>query len=439
MKSFSESLHTTKNFRFLEQAMVLMAQNGIDPSIFVEWYAEEGFLRQDNLFVEGFWDNMAGRVKRGAESGYATQHSYPGSEAAGKRLGNFAQGTADRVANNFGKARDMWQSFNKGISGETPGRPQAASTPQASQAPQTNDQKVHVMARSALNDLSKRMGLSKSLSNKVGDPNFSNKLLDLIRMLKAGTNESNIEYLWNGFLIKECLTDLQAKGLNVEELVEWYIEERTYFKEDMGVNWLQKAGNWASNQWANVKNAWQNWGQGGAKRDSDLDQKAINNAISALKQLQTSTGTNTNQEFKGILDAVYNKLNDLNKTTHTQNVDKNSTASSGQNFVGTNNTPEQINTSQFSHGDKVPLLRGQGGKFRKKTRPLGPDEIQKHPDGSMDLGNPYSSVSNQNVGNNNYAGSGVYGDSIENKGEKLTEEFIDSLISKNNKFSWFGQ
>jgi hypothetical protein len=406
MKSFSQSLQITKNFKLLEQAFNLMAQKGIDPQRFVDWYVEEGVIYQESgSFEEGFWQNLSNRWGKGMQTGSANQSPNRGAESAGRYLGGAVQGIADKFLRGTTAAKNAWQGFNNALGGEEHA---AARSAERSAAPKPNMPGEHMMVLSALNNLSKRMGLSKSLNDKIGDPNFSNNLLNLIGMLKGEVKENT--YYNN---IRTSLVELQSMGVDIEALAEWYFYEIQNINEGP-VNWLSRAGNWLGNQWANIKHSVGNWGRGGAIRDSQLDQKAIDNVLNALKQMPS----NGDGEFQKVLSAVYEKLKSLNSNVHgDQAVYKPSPGTGSDDVKGSGQSREY----RVNPGEKA-IFRGRKGQFASPPSPprdLGPDGPQY-------------------VGNNNSNLTGVYGDATQNDEEELSEDFIKSITPKNGKFSWFG-
>ena len=319
MRSFSESLRLTKNIKLLEQALVLMADKGIDPEKFINWYVEDGQF-EDHLILNEFlnkWfptaSGLANRASQGYSAGSSVEKPSAGAEYMGSALGSAAQGLAKRVGSWASSAKGAGDSFTKGVIGDQPQQnqnQQVSSTANGQSQPQmTPLQKSQAVARHALDTLSKRLGVSKDLQNKVSDPEFHKNIINLIGSLKNSLEESvQTDFFDEDLEIKKQLFELQNQGIDVVAFTEWYAD-------NYSENWFQKAGDWIGNQWSNVKSAWSNWGKAGQQRqagvDAERDVQSITLAMSALRELQSKLGTNVNQDFTKTLNSVIEKLGQM--------------------------------------------------------------------------------------------------------------------------------
>jgi SOS response regulatory protein OraA/RecX len=320
MRSFSESLRITKNIKLLEQALVLMADKGIDPEKFINWYVEDGQF-EENLVLNEFLNKwfptatgLANRASQGYSAGSSVEKPSASAEYMGSALGSAAQGLAKRIGSWASSAKGAGDSFTKGVIGDQPqqNQTQQGSTATSVQAqPQmTPLQKSQAVAKHALDTLSKRLGVSKDLQNKVADPEFHKNIINLIGLLKNSLEESvQTQFFDEDLEIKKQLFELQNQGIDVVVFTEWYVN-------NYSENWLQKAGDWLGNQWANVKSAWSNWGKAGQQRqagvDAERDVQSITLAMSALRDLKSKLGdTNVNQDFTKTLNSVIEKLGQM--------------------------------------------------------------------------------------------------------------------------------
>lgn len=322
MKSFSESLKITKNMNLAKQCFALMAENGIDPERYVEWYCDFGviyqesgvllegsmkWLKTESLLVEAGW---MGAVKDAAGA--------VGNYFSPTAMGNYAQKAGQAVAgakqfaNQVGQtAGNMQDKFQQGM-----GQPQFWRQAQA--------------AEQALNQLHRRIGVSPQLLQAVGGQGFMQTILQMIETLKnpkqiaaptatpmppedsttdAWRNHTESVRLKND--IKAGLRSLQSFGYDPVEFVEWFEKEIQNLNEGL---W-DSAGEWLGNQWANTMgtaNRWltggqkQAWGHDAKNRVQKKDSEAITAALKALNQLN-SVG-NINPEFKATLDNVLKGL-----------------------------------------------------------------------------------------------------------------------------------
>jgi hypothetical protein len=328
MKTFRESLVITKNFNILKNVIIELASAGEDPEKFLDWYVEEGLtLQKNNLLLEGFsqwvveegiWSNFADRWISGKKLGQNIKNNFSGLNNFGKRLGSAAQSGGEFIGRQVGKARDAYDSFSSGVAGTPPeNRNSQQNNQQTSGDPQMrfafdqrggDNQNLVNSARTALDALSKRYNLSKDLQTAINDERFGEQLIQLINMLKNLRLENSI---------KEKLFILSSSGLNINELVDWFEKEKININEGIG-NWLQKAGNWLGNQWQNLKHSWNNWGEGDKNSSLQKNKVAVDNAFKALSALKQKYGSNVSQEFSGVLDVVLDKVKSINQSQTQQ-------------------------------------------------------------------------------------------------------------------------
>jgi hypothetical protein len=463
MKTFFESLTVTKNTKLLQQLVSDLEGLGINHNDFLDWYLREGIsLHQSNLLVEGFDDwaleegifsNLANRWVSGKQAGQSDQQENPVFTHAGKTLGGYAEKGGKFLGAQIGKARDAYQSFSKGISDAGP-------------------QGVGEPARVALSDLSSRLQRSRDLSAAVNDPEFGRQIIDLISRIR--TLRENV--------IEDKLLILSSIGLDVEDLVEWFSNERVNFNEGIG-SWFQKAGNWLSNKWDGIKRGWNDFKQGpmvqGFKQafkqaGEQKDKKAVDNAIKALSALKQKHGTNVDRDFLSLLNGVLSKLSsvaaveapgpsdsdsaapgltvadsdsdsDLSMSRQQQSVSGARFAMAkkgiqqdgaslmvGNPYIGGPDDPLGTRSYQVRQADDNKIgQRYEIGNTEKLTQPW----LDRHPKGAVDS-------SGEKIGGRTIAKDPNFGrtsinastehDSDENK------KFLESLLIKENKFSWFG-
>jgi hypothetical protein len=458
MKTFFESLTVTKNTKILQQLVSDLEDLGINHNDFLDWYLKEGIsLQQSNLLIEGFDDwaleegifsNLANRWTAGRQTGQSDQQENPVFTHAGKTLGGYAEKGGKFLGTQIGKARDAYQSFSKGISDSGP-------------------QGVGEPARVALSDLSSRLQRSRDLSSAINDPEFGRQIIDLISRIR--TLRENV--------IEDKLFILSSIGLDVEDLVEWFSNERVNFNEGIG-SWFQKAGNWLSNKWDGIKRGWNDFKQGpmvqGFKQafkqaGEQKDKKAVYNAIKALSTLKQKHGANVDRDFLSLLNGVLSKLNSLGPqspiaTTEAPGPasaapgltvaasDSNSSSSQQQQSFDADDQeamakkgirqygPSSIVGSSYIDPDGVDTgwlgseKSGQQdyvGNTEKLTQPW----LDRHPKGAVDSSGEKiggrTIPKDPNFGRTSINASTEH-DSDENK------KFLESLLIKENKFSWFG-
>jgi hypothetical protein len=453
MRSFSESLRITKNIKLLEQALVIMADKGIDPEKFINWYVEDGQF-EDKLILNEFLNKwfptaagLANRASQGYSAGSSVEKPSASAEYMGSALGSAAQGLAKRIGSWASSAKGAGDSFTKGVIGDQPQQnqnqaqaQQGSTTTNGQPQPQmTPLQKSQAVARHALDTLSKRLGVSKDLQNKVADPEFHKNIINLIGLLKNSLDESvQTEFFDEDLEIKKQLFELQNQGIDIVAFTEWYVD-------NYSENWLQKAGDWIGNQWANVKSAWSNWGKAGQQRqagvDAERDLQSITLAMSALRDLQSKLGnTNVNQDFTKTLNAVVDKLGNMGNQTPQNTQSAQQPPESYQSFVGAGPQTGSVSdmgpdsaaadhaTYQYVGKNKplkAPPLR-EKGSFTKRKEPFGT--------GSSDVAPPNINYSSDVSSGGNPTG-GVYGDH-----NIPDQEFLNSILGrgKDNKFTWFG-
>jgi len=181
MKTFSESMHITRHMRQVQECLILMSQNGISPVKFVDWYLSDGLVHQSNRKLnesaqkwlqhnlilaeqEGVWSD----VKKGAAYGAAAG----GLTGAGLVPGAIAGGLA-------GAAHGLYKQY-AGQGGQ-PGQAKPQPTPV---------DKATEELQYALSTLSSRLQQSKTIGEKIADPNFGQTIMQMINSLKVyGSHE----------------------------------------------------------------------------------------------------------------------------------------------------------------------------------------------------------------------------------------------------------
>lgn len=151
---FSEKIQQIKNEQLLKQCFYEIALMGIDPINFVDWYVEEGILK------EGMFDQFA--------QGYNQSASQPSPlSGAANMMGKVAGKTANWAGNMAGKIQpgSFMKDFSNGVDPES-------------------FEKYTKQAVDALDYLSKRIGKSAALKNKINDENFQTSLISLINSMK---------------------------------------------------------------------------------------------------------------------------------------------------------------------------------------------------------------------------------------------------------------
>lgn len=341
MKSFYESLQITKNMNLMKECLYLMEENNINPVKFVEWFTTEGCLLENDLLLEASeaalttWQdkndriNYADNLPRTFQDSYgqrsyhyegkptptsSTNHTVASlagdlAQNVGQKVGQFQQNFArfGKNAKEFGGGlRDKW---HKGLG--DPDWYREAGT-----------------AEQALNMLSKRLGVSSELSQKLGGPQFSSTILSMIEMLRnkqwdkmKNAPQNNDEYKPEISLaysdyrpenfkksLEHNLTILQQAGIDPIQFVEEY-SQIIMLNEGWWDNTKNALGNFWHNatgrlqRWANGDQQ-QNWGWDAKERDRKKDLEAVNNAFTALKNLDGKVSG----EFAKSLNSVVKQL-----------------------------------------------------------------------------------------------------------------------------------
>lgn len=362
MKTFNESLQITKNLAMLNDLFVRMSEKNIDPTNFVEWYANEG--QNQEIFLESAaqWIQEEGMLRNAIGNGVGNAASWLGRNA-GRVVGGLAGGAVDagrgaidalgKAGNAIGQgAKQGWNATNpqqpQNQQSQTPQQPQQQNQ-QAQPQPQTQQPQQqfaqHAAAASkAMDVLSARIGKSKTLQDKIGDKAFGSTIMSLKQMLddpsklivqsQQPQNQSqqpqpqqnqaqpsssdNIDVSFESLVdkvrlrnqIRTQLRYMQEQGLEPDVVANWYIKEGRYVEDWEGVK------DWGKNLWANVKGAWDKWGEAGQKRQAEADAKRDSDAIAAALQsiegLEKGMGNSTpSQEFSNALNVVKTKLTEL--------------------------------------------------------------------------------------------------------------------------------
>jgi len=408
MKTFLESLTITKNTRILEQLVVRLEYLGIDSNEFLDWYIDEGInLQKRGFLTEGFnqwaleegwsdmWNNVKNRWTSGKSSGQSTDNTSSNTmqniRNAGERTGQFIQKQGNRVGRAIGWMRDAGNSFNRGLQGDNSNAP---GNKQMTFSFMGNNPSPSVVAKAkeALSNLSKRIMHSKQLKSVIGDDGFEQQITDLL---------TNLQSVQENFDVMNKLIFLKQNGLDVEELVEIFIQERLNINEGIG-DWFGKVGDWFKGQWANVKHAWNTWGEGKDGETAKRDKEAVNNAFIALQNLQNSGNNEAVARFKDTIDQMVNKINSIKSTLNQ--------ASPAAGASPPQSTPPQPapqpapNPGAASNAPGVTVSATQQGQTQQ-TQPISMSQAEL---------NAKSRTSESN------------------------EKFLESLMPKSNKFSWFG-
>ena len=340
MKSFSESLQITKNMNLAKHCFLMMAEQGVNPISFVDWYTEEGVSYQQN----GVLQESANIWLKEAE---LPQTSHSLGTWAGKARKVFGQGLnwARTAANH------MQNDYHKGMG--------------------YSDwhQQVDV-AEKALNILHRRMGVSPDLLQDVGGQQFMQTVLGLIQTLRSKNweeignsrkinsnssipedepqsfdthNESYVNDLKIKNEIRSNLRKIQSFGIDPVEFVE------QYSKQILSEGMWDRAGEAFGNFGANVAGSmgrWmtgsqrQSWGFDAKNRITRKNSESITSAMNALGQLEKQIG-NVNPEFKKTLDAVIDGLEKARQKTQERQ-----SQAAPQQSQATQPTPQQAQVTQ---------------------------------------------------------------------------------------------
>jgi len=454
MKTFLESLNITKNTRLLEQLILKLEYLGIDSNEFLDWYIEEGInLQKKGLLIEGFddwalregiWDSFKSRWFGGKSSGQGQDHTDSSTvqriKNAGERAGQFVHNQGNRVGKALGWARDAYNSFNKGVQGDNSNNVDK----------HTSNPSVVEKAKEALSNLSKRIQYSKQLQSILGRDNES-----IIQLLNA------LQSVKESFDIRNKLIFLKSNGLDVEQLVELFIQEKSNINEGIE-DWFGKVGDWFKGQWANVKHAWNTWGDGQEGEAVRRDKQAVDNAMNALQDLQQNSSNNEAiSKFKDTINQIIDKINSakqaLNQTgsepqnkpqsapqpaqnpgpasaapgvtgvtvSSTAGTPSNQDGSSQSGWLGSGSNQDGSSQSGWLGNNSGDVQQNYLGKTQMYGRQPKPGV--KKPAGGW----PNPGTGTTDVGSGVQNSSTNY-DSDENK------KFLESLLPKSNKFSWFG-
>ena len=335
MKTFSQSLKITNNMNLAKNCFYEMQNNGINPCDFVVWL-EEYLKENDAVNLEedskkwledqfSIKEGMFDRVAQGYQNAPQPGQPSPFASRMGKMVGNLAQGVGSAVGKMASSSQDAYKQFNKAVDPNDVRNQdnhlqniQQNLTQMQNQPVQQNpaDQYSSELdnAAVALNNLHKRMGVSKDLLNNLGGMPFMTAILSLVQMLK-NKNMGEIVAQENTSTDKDLerlLEEIQSYGTNVERLADWMVSKLETIEE----GFLDKAGEWLGNQWANVKgafNRWtggegQKWGFDAASRVKYKNSEAIQNALQTLSNLQDKLGNNISPAFKQSLDTILANL-----------------------------------------------------------------------------------------------------------------------------------
>lgn len=348
MKSFKDRLVITNNLKLIESCIRQAQEINIKPEVFVSIFCES---LQDCL-DEGIWDNISSRYSQGARSGTERQHNSPFFQRMGDKFGNFIQKNADRLHSGMGKVKNAYDSFSSGIGGAN----QSAYTTPATSPPKQNDNNS---VKSALSDLSKRINTSPELQSLISDKNFSQSLINLITMIKD--HKENLTLKKDYYYIENCLEELNQIGLDINDLVDFYIKENFVVEEGVK-DWFSKAGNWLSGQWSNLKGAIKNWNKPNIERSKNLDKQVVQKALGELIKLSKS-GENVTQDFKQLLQHVYNHLEDLNKKLDSKTFSADTgMPPTGSKSIDTGKPAMSGNQSTRSYSGSSVVPKTTGGK-----------------------------------------------------------------------------
>lgn len=349
MRSFAECLAEKKYYRLAEHAFTLMAERGVNPVQFVEWYRDEGhlfqgaileqhaadWLEQELLLAEGLWD----RYQQGVQQGTGPKSS-PVAWAAGRMLGGAANMAGRARGWLKGQAGDIIQSFSHGVDGGgygsihgnnagaapgSPANPAAPGTgatgapmnPAAAQGAAQGGAAVAPQVRDALAALRNLSRWSKHIPGL--DAQVLQKLIDVLNNPpasggqvvpmnpNAGATQQAAWHVPEGEPIAEAIRpvftnhvqkrildmkieracrEMAAHGINPELFVEWYLDEGQYLEGHLfEVGLRDRMGAW----WQGAKSMFGNmFGNFRAGRDSAYTEKAkvaAQNAINALQSL----------------------------------------------------------------------------------------------------------------------------------------------------------
>ncbi|RTK96671.1 MAG: hypothetical protein EKK64_03540 [Neisseriaceae bacterium] len=348
MKTFHQSLRITNNVNLAKGCFYEMQKNGVNPCDFVTWL--EDFLKENNIddLVEesknwlnnqlSLQEGILDRMGQGFNSAPKPGNPSPLASKLGSMAGNAAQWAGNKLGSAISSSKDAYNQFNKSVdpnniqyqNNHLQNMQQNLSQMQ-NQQPQKPDASAQFSgefdnAAAALNNLHKRMGVSKDLLNNLGGMPFMTAILSLIQILK-NKNMGDIvaqESYRQEENIKELLESIQSYGVDVERLADWMVSKLETIEE----GFLDKAGEWLGNQWANVKGAFNRWTGGESQKwgfDADSRVKfknaeAIQNALQALSGLQSKLGNNMNPVFKNSLDQILSSLqNNVQQQAQPQN------------------------------------------------------------------------------------------------------------------------
>jgi len=321
MKSFTESLQITNNMNLAKQCFTLMAEKGIDPRQYVEWYCDFGIHYQEkNILFESSikWLKTEASLTEIEMPQWATNAGQYIKKQVGNYLNPEAMGGYVAKANKLGgqigqAATNIQNKFHQGMGQPTWWRQAAA-------------------AEQALNQLHRRIGVSPQLSQAVGGQAFMQTVLQLMQVLKSKDPsqitssatpmppEDSTGDAWRGHTeslklkndIRDGLKTLLSLGHDPVAFVEWFGQEINNLNEGLWDSTKEFLGN----TWANTMgtaNRWltggekQKWGHDSSQRVSRKDSEAITQAMQTLNGFQKSIG-NLNPEFKKTLDGVLNVL-----------------------------------------------------------------------------------------------------------------------------------
>lgn len=395
MKSFKDVLNEKNNLMLIESCLRYTKDMNLDPIQFINFFCDD--LQES--FNEGLWDNISSRFQQGAESGSERKQSSPYFHRMGNKLGSFIQKNADRIYSGAGKVKNAYDSFSAGVGGSPAVNVRNSNMPVSNQNIDSGNSSI----QSALSSLSKRINTSPELQKLISDKNFSQKLIDLMSMLKELKESFDYKYIENNLIY------LSNMGINVNELVKFYINETNVMEEGFK-DWFAKAGSWLGGQWSNLKGAVRNWNKPSVERSKALDIQSVQNAMKELENF-ASLGKNVPDEFKNLLHQVYKHLssvnNELKGTTSSGWLGTDGSAESSppttkavannQNILSKGFNSKQ-GTSTFDGSSIVP-------KTTKGTKILDKQGRMVMPKNFDGVGRPDNSSFPREL-----PGSGVYGD-----------------------------
>jgi hypothetical protein len=267
MKSFFESVQVTKNFKLARECFSLMAEQGLNPVQFVDWYIQEGmslpnlqessetWLKKQTLIVE-FWGQTSDQIE-------------------------------DPELNSAEKALNLLHR-RMGVS------PELLQAVGGSQFMQTVLNLIQILR-------------SKDMSKMAGGEPEQQEPEPFQNPNGYGYGESFVNDLKIKNEIRSNLKKLQSYGFSPHFMVEQYSE-----------GMFDNAGEWLGNQWANVKGAFNRWGGGQSqsqpwgydaqRRVAQKNSESITSAMTALQQLKSKFGPNIQQDFNEKIEDVLQGL-----------------------------------------------------------------------------------------------------------------------------------